>query len=61
MLSFLTLIDFLFWFPLFADAYNSFLPFYMETLEQHVEDDICKLKVNIYLLDFFGNNVKYFT
>ncbi|XP_037537224.1 receptor-interacting serine/threonine-protein kinase 1 [Nematolebias whitei] len=31
--------------PIFKEAYNSFLPFYMETLEQHVEEDICKLKL----------------
>jgi len=31
-----------------AEAYNSFLPFYMEKLEKQVETDLCVLRVNMF-------------
>lgn len=37
-------------FPLLAECYDSFLPFYKEKLEPLVEDDLIHLRVNIYLI-----------
>lgn len=33
-----------------AEGYDSFLPFYMEKLEPHVETDLLHLKVNTFAL-----------
>lgn len=39
-------------FPFLTEGYNVFLPFYMEKLEPHVEEDLLDLRVNIFSLEF---------